>query len=99
MAEKGSRSPASGVSAFDNLVEILKERGVSWSSRSKASRAASDVTDALRMELRKKVPEGDFKRGGTVRKTGVYKLHAGERVVKAPARRRSASVTLPRRRK
>jgi hypothetical protein len=35
-----------------------------------------------------------FKEGGVVRKTGIYQLHAGERVVPAQ-RKRSASVTLP----
>ena len=42
-------------------------------------------------------PEKSLRKGGRVERTGVYELHKGEYVI--PARKRSKSVTLPRRRK
>lgn len=34
----------------------------------------------------KRIPERSFKKGGRVKKTGVYKLHKGEKVIKAAAK-------------
>jgi hypothetical protein len=45
---------------------------------------AVKITGDLRKELESKGLKG-FKRGGKVKKTGVYKLHKGEKVVTAKA--------------
>lgn len=103
MAEKGSRTPASSMSALDNLADILKEQGPGSLA---STRAASDTVQALRQELKSKGLR-DFKRGGLVKETGLAKVHKGERVLTAAqaqaytkpagsAYTRSASVSLPR---
>jgi hypothetical protein len=84
VAEYGSRDPASQESASRNLDQILGEysgnpyRKLSDAEESQAGRTSF----AIRKELREKVHPG-FKNGGTVRRTGIYKLHKGEKVLTA----------------
>lgn len=75
MVERGSDKPADAITAYENVGQILREGGVT-------NPVANRVTDQLRKELRDKGLKG-FKKGGKVKKTGVYKLHAGEKVVPA----------------
>jgi hypothetical protein len=86
MAEKGSRTPAGAMTALENLVDITK------GGRAKEFREGSDVTDRLREELAAKGLKG-FKRGGKVKKTGVAKVHKGERVLSAKQAKKSAVKT------
>ena len=78
MAESGSRTPASTVTAKQNALKIAREPGPT----SVGSASAQDTTTDLRRELKSKGLQG-FKKGGNVKKTGVYKLHKGEKVLTA----------------
>ena len=80
MAEPDARDPASAISAMRNTRIIAGESG---------RRATVDdyaTTSRLRRELREKGIQG-FRRGGRVHRTGIYKLHRGERVIPARSRR------------
>ena len=82
MPESGSRRPASSRSAMENVDKLQQEP---------MEGAGTDMyraTQKLRRELQEKGIKG-FKRGGKVKKTGVYKLHKGEKVVTASTVRRS----------
>lgn len=81
MAERGSRTPADERTASSNVGDIIYDEASEGRKPPNAFKAL-DVTDALRRELAAKGLKG-FKRGGKVKKTGVYKLHAGEKVVTA----------------
>lgn len=78
MAEAGSRRPASDLSASGNVWKLTRGPDAETSDMYEAQ----DVTNKLRKELEAKGLKG-FKKGGKVRKTGVYKLHKGEKVVPA----------------
>jgi hypothetical protein len=71
--EKGSRTPADDYTAGLNLMEI---------ARGFPSGKQMDINAALREELRQKGLKG-FKKGGKVKKTGLAKVHKGERVLTA----------------
>ena len=73
MAEKGSRDPASDVTAEENLQELMKEMP-------QMTPRARHLSGQLRQQLREAGLKG-FKRGGKVQKTGVAKVHKGERVI------------------
>src|SRR5262249_37832252 len=76
MPEKGSRRAASYDTAQENLGDMyLRET----KDMPRVGEAMS-ITDKLRAELKAKGLKG-FKRGGKVKKTGVYKLHKGEKVL------------------
>jgi hypothetical protein len=75
MPEQGSRTPASSMTATDNLTDILDT-----STDKGRIKQGLRITDKLRQELSDKGLKG-FKRGGKVKETGVYKLHKGERVL------------------
>ena len=81
MAEPGSRKPASDVTEAENLARIARE-GSAIGSR------GINISGRLRQELEQKGLKG-FKKGGRVRKTGVYKLHKGEKIT--PARKAAAA--------
>ena len=87
MAEEGSRTPASSWSAYaENVPRIFGE----YDSRDKnrpSARSMMDTTDRLRKSLRDADIQG-FRRGGRVHRTGIYRLHRGERVIPARAKRR-----------
>src|SRR5215469_960729 len=70
--ERGGRKPASARSAAENL-DILQEEG-------RVPFSAYSTTAKLRQELEDEGLKG-FKRGGKVKKTGVAKVHKGERVL------------------
>jgi hypothetical protein len=72
MADK----PASSRTAIANIAQLMREGSLS------NLKTGADVTRALRSELAAKGLKG-FKRGGKVKKTGVAKLHKGERVLTA----------------
>jgi hypothetical protein len=80
VAESGSRTPASVVTAKQNALKIAREPGPT----SVGSSSAQSTTTDLRRELSDKGLPG-FKKGGKVKKTGVYKLHKGEKVLTASA--------------
>jgi len=82
MAEKGSRTPASNLTALQNILDIEKEGGTTGALASK------DITQDLRRELLQKGLKG-FNRGGTVPKTGIYKLHKDEEVIPAGQAKKS----------
>lgn len=63
-----------------NLSRIAREQGRSPSAQDR------DISNRLREELRDKGIPG-FRKGGRVKRTGIYRLHKGERVIKARARR------------
>jgi hypothetical protein len=88
MAEPGSRRSASIGTAYENLLKLQRERGEKESDPFEGSPAS--ITRKLRDELSDKGLKG-FKRGGKVKKTGVYKLHKGEKVVTAKTTRAMAS--------
>ncbi len=73
MAERA----ASKETATDNVMRILRETG---NGPLLTTPDALDVSRQLRQELSAKGLKG-FKRGGKVKKTGVYKLHKGEKVL------------------
>ncbi len=74
MAEQGSRDPATEKSAMNNVLKIgRKDNGLNIDARAM-------ISQQLRNELREKGLQG-FRRGGKVKKTGVYKLHKGEKVL------------------
>jgi hypothetical protein len=75
MAEADSRTPASNETAWSNARRIASGMPVG----SRLHGEAEFITDKLRKELSEKGLKG-FKRGGKVKKTGVYKLHKGEKV-------------------
>ncbi len=77
------RTPASSITALKNALAIAREDG------SKGSANAQNVTRALRQELADKGLKG-FKRGGKVKKTGVAKVHKGERVLTAKQAKKPA---------
>jgi hypothetical protein len=77
MAERDSRTPASNKTAGSNAYRIAAEMPT-WKDPVTLGDADS-ITDKLRKELGEKGIKG-FKRGGKVKKTGVYKLHKGEKV-------------------
>ena len=77
MAEKGSREPASTRTALENMEEIWRERGFD-----PPITPGLNISRRLREELESKGLKG-FKRGGKVKKTGVAKVHRGERIVSA----------------
>lgn len=80
MAERGARTSADALTADENVRQIINdERDL---LKSMGSRRMLDVSQQLREELAGKGLKG-FKKGGKVKKTGVYKLHAGEKVVTA----------------
>jgi len=77
-----TRRPATEWSAIsENVPRIFTEN-----PRLASPSTMRDITQQLRRELTEKGLKG-FKKGGPVKKTGVYKLHKGERVV--PAKRGS----------
>lgn len=84
MADPDQREPASDSSAMRNLARIGGERW-DYGPRIKPG-DAFDLSRRLREELRDKGIQG-FKRGGRVHRTGIYKLHRGERVIPARSRR------------
>jgi len=75
MAETGSRKPATDMSAAINM-GMLRREGLT------IGRKESEVADKIRKELKEKGLKG-FKKGGKVKKAGVYKLHKGEKVITA----------------
>ncbi len=78
MAEPGSRTPASVVTAMKNALDIARTPGTPGGMA-----YAKNVTEALRQELRMKGLAG-FKAGGKVKtKQGI--VHKGEFVVKKSA--------------
>jgi hypothetical protein len=77
MAEKGSRTPASDVTARENVFDIYQEMLGAGRPRLPGMTSRSQQ---LREELGEKGLRG-FKRGGKVKKTGVAKVHKGERVL------------------
>ncbi len=83
MAERGSRMPADESTATANAIRILNE------GKPGTIGGAIDATRALRQELEKKGLKG-FKRGGKVKKTGVAKVHKGERVLTAKQAKKPA---------
>lgn len=85
MAEEGYDSPASDRTATSNLFHIrnqMRESGRDIPSID----AMRGRSEELRRELRAKGIQG-FKRGGRVHRTGIYKLHRGERVIPSRSRR------------
>ena len=76
---------ASDASAFRNADRITSEMEREQ-GRYLPRDFARFTTDRLRQELRNKGIRG-FKRGGRVHRTGIYKLHRGERVIPARGRR------------
>ena len=78
---------ASDASAFRNADRITSEM-----EREQGRYLPRDfgrfTTNRLRKELSNRGLKG-FKRGGRVHRTGIYKLHRGERVVPARSKRRS----------
>jgi hypothetical protein len=80
MAESGSKRAAGLSTAYENLLKLQRERGEKESDPFEG--APADITRRLRDELSSKGLKG-FRRGGRVKKTGVYKLHKGEKVITA----------------
>jgi hypothetical protein len=74
MAERGSRTPASSRTAGENIARLSHEPDTPFMD------AMERITTKLRKELEDKGLRG-FKRGGRVKKTGVAKVHRGERVL------------------
>jgi hypothetical protein len=89
MAERGSRTPASGPSAAFNVETIFKENPGLFESLAGSGLDAHDISKALRGELEAKGLKG-FRRGGKVKKTGVAKVHKGERVLTAKQAKKPA---------
>lgn len=77
MAESGSRKAASDRTASQNIWKIGRDKDT---PKPLDMKGALGLSDKLRKELSDKGMPG-FKRGGKVKKTGPYKLHAGERVL------------------
>jgi hypothetical protein len=75
MAERDSRTPANSWTARLNAQQIRAGMPPGFPSQAESEK----ITDDLRKELSDKGIKG-FKRGGKVKKTGVYKLHKGEKV-------------------
>jgi hypothetical protein len=97
VAESGRRTPASEISAFKNLLKLRGEPGA------RDMLTSESISSALRKELDAKGLKG-FKRGGKVKKTGVAKVHKGERVLtskqaKRPAVRRALRKPVARRKR
>ena len=69
-----------------NAMQISREFG--WDSRGSGPDYAESVSNDLAAELKRKGIRG-FKRGGRVRRTGIYKLHRGEHVIPARHKRRT----------
>jgi hypothetical protein len=91
MAEQGSREPASDTSATRNVGRIKGE------TPDLVPGMPTTITRALRKELGEKGLKG-FKRGGKVRRTGPAKLHKGERVLAAKAKKPATRKPAARRR-
>lgn len=85
MPEPGARTPASSYTASLNAMEIARDPEVRGAFALPLSRSAR-ITNELRDELESRGLRG-FRRGGRVKRTGVYKLHAGERVIPRGRRR------------
>lgn len=85
MAEPGGRRPASEATAEENLRRIAGEQG-------QISGADKFISKVLREELLRKGFKG-FKRGGKVKKSGVAKVHRGERVLTAKQAKKPAVKT------
>lgn len=83
MASDPNRQPATAASSGSNIIRIVKEGR--REDRNYSVGESLKITERLRKELRDKGLKG-FKRGGPVKRTGIYKLHRGERVI--PARKR-----------
>lgn len=86
MPKREDPEPASSRTAERNVREMMREGVDPWKGLS--------ISQKLRKELAEKGLKG-FKRGGIVKKTGVAKLHKGERVLtvkqsKAHTARRAA---------
>ena len=84
MSSDYSEGPADAYTAGRNIARIRNEMGIDRDDVKSVVRM-HQITDDLRKELERKGLRG-FKRGGRVRRTGIYKLHAGEKVI--PARKR-----------
>ena len=82
MPEPGYRTPADNWTALSNLQRLQRQGDIPR----RGFGQAAETTDALREELRDKGLPG-FKRGGRVHRTGLYKVHAGERIVSRGRRR------------
>lgn len=81
----GDRAGATSGTALYNLGRILREENIRTGTGE-----ALDATRAqrrMREELQKRV-HPSFRRGGRVKRTGVYKLHKGEQVISAKRARR-----------
>lgn len=76
---------ASDASAFRNADRITSEMEREQ-GRYLPKDFARFTTSRLRKELSNRGLKG-FKRGGRVHRTGIYKLHRGERVIPARSRR------------
>jgi hypothetical protein len=85
MAEPGSRRPAGDQTAAENVGRIVEEEfgGDRFIQSLRRS-------NQLRQELGAKGLKG-FKKGGKVKRTGVYKLHKGEKVQTAAAAKKAAA--------
>jgi hypothetical protein len=82
VAEPGSRKPASARTAAENL-DVFESEG------SPPKMQDYMTTARLRQELERKGLKG-FKRGGKVKKTGIAKVHKGERVLTAKQAKKAA---------
>ena len=82
----GGKRSASNTSASRNISQIIREKPPGEIDPVEAV----EVTRQMRQELNDKGIKG-FKRGGKVKKTGVYKLHKGEKVIPARVVRRSTA--------
>lgn len=76
---------ASGIRDSDERRKFISRQG------DEEARGKSD-TESLKQDAYRQrnvnAVQGSFKRGGRVKKTGVYRLHKGERVVPRKSRRR-----------
>lgn len=72
---------------MENLSEIRREMRSGGERPSLSYGMMGQITSDLRDELARKGLPG-FRKGGRVKRTGIYRLHAGERVIPARGRRR-----------
>jgi len=83
--EVGGRRPASDTTASQNTKRIYREM-LGAADRVPSLGDMNRRTQDLRDELGRAGIQG-FRRGGRVHRTGIYRLHRGERVIPARSRR------------